>query len=986
MESIFIRELMTYVRAGQSFLYVNSREEGRVVQSVQRAGWLLMKPGARWPAKDDDKGREAAARLAEALNLAGEDPKQYEATQVLDARQLLRALDKLEGTRSDLASVAGKMDAAAALIRSVLDQRGYQTACWDIVGSWDGQNKQGGDASLVAAMEDVADRTRFSPRMLFVVKDCHLHLNSASVPSYRRAVRNLFETNELVKDKYTRHVIFLQPYWKPHEDVRHCFVRLDFPLPDDEAIGLAVADAQASLLDASKSQCDPELKVELVQSLRGLDTTNISTILSYCAAKYKGFAPEVPDEATGKKIRLASVVRGHRSRQLSTGQGLRILDPDDPELTMLGNLGGYENVRDLAERLIFCRSSKAQAFKLKTPSGFAVAGPPGTGKAQPLTSKVLTPKGWRTMGQLTAGDEVIGSRGEPVKVLGVFPQGKKRLFRVTFSDGAVVECCDEHLWLTETRNGRRDRLKGRNASSWKVRTTRQIMETITSADGQFNHYVPLVSPVRLDEDNDGAGGAYLLPPYLVGALLGNGGFTQTPARFSSTYAELVETIRPLLKDAGVDMNHLSKGDYSLVHDGQFANNYLHDWLRESGLLGKSSVEKWIPGEYLLDEEPEMRLNLLRGLMDTDGGVDDSNNAIYATSSPALRDGVVELVRSLGGIAVVRDRPKPRYTYRGEVREGHDAYRVYITMPPSLNPFHVSYKADKYKPRTKYLPRRQIVSVVDAGEDVPMQCIQVDAPDHLYVTDGYVLTHNTMAAKLFASWLGVPLVIINMGTIKEGVVGASEHNMAASLDTVWALGDCVVLFDEWDKQSGGIVGGASDGNTSLGMLSLVLDFASDPRRKAFLIFTMNRLHGPIESLRAGRISRFFYTPLPDAVDREEILTLKLVEQEASVPKDLGKVAADKMTEGLSGAELNEMVNEAVALAVVRCGAKTPSLEDFEMARRVVTPVTKLNKEEVLAMADFKDVAVSVNREKTQAKSVAQMTGPARRHIRFEPGQN
>lgn len=76
----------------------------------------------------------------------------------------------------------------------------------------------------------------------------------------------------------------------------------------------------------------------------------------------------------------------------------------------------------------------------------------GLGKAQPLDARLLTPDGWRKMGEIRVGDMVIGSDGKPTRVTGVYPQGEREVFRVTFSDGATTECCDEHLWAVEDRD------------------------------------------------------------------------------------------------------------------------------------------------------------------------------------------------------------------------------------------------------------------------------------------------------------------------------------------------------------------------------------------------------------------------------------------------------------------------------------------------------------------------------------------------------
>ena len=90
------------------------------------------------------------------------------------------------------------------------------------------------------------------------------------------------------------------------------------------------------------------------------------------------------------------------------------------------------------------------------------------GKAQPVDTPVLTPSGWRLMGELQAGDQVIGGDGHPVKVLGVFPQGRKQVYRVTSSDGAVTECCAEHLWTVRNHNTKNDK--------WQTRELSYLME------------------------------------------------------------------------------------------------------------------------------------------------------------------------------------------------------------------------------------------------------------------------------------------------------------------------------------------------------------------------------------------------------------------------------------------------------------------------------------------------------------------------------
>lgn len=112
-----------------------------------------------------------------------------------------------------------------------------------------------------------------------------------------------------------------------------------------------------------------------------------------------------------------------------------------------------------------------------------IISPMGTGKAQPLTSKVLTPDGFKTMGDMHIGSEVIGYDGKPHKVIGVFPQGIRPVYKLTFSDGSIVECDEEHLWQVKVNN------------SVKVITLREILSDVCNDE----YYVPKFNLINKTE-------------------------------------------------------------------------------------------------------------------------------------------------------------------------------------------------------------------------------------------------------------------------------------------------------------------------------------------------------------------------------------------------------------------------------------------------------------------------------------------------------
>ncbi|WP_245872874.1 SNF2-related protein [Deinococcus planocerae] len=349
----------------------------------------------------------------------------------------------------------------------------------------------------------------------------------------------------------------------------------------------------------------------------------------------------------------------------------------------------------------------------------------GLGKAQPLDAGVLTPSGWVRMGDLQVGDFVIGRDGRPTQVIGVYPQGERPIYHVTLTDGASVEVDEEHLWAVNTP------VRKRRGLPERVLTTARIMADLADAAGNLKHYVPMVEPVRFAERDLPVG------PYTLGALLGDGCL-----RYSVEVSSEDELVGSLSLPQGVSARPVERLSHKvstdrLVTEGRWTPNPLKDALRALGLHGLGSREKFIPTPYLLGSV-DQRLALLQGLLDTDGhaGV----VVEYTSVSEALARGVVELTQSLGGTARIR-RKRTTPTYRGERREGL-AWRVTLKLPPHLDPFRLPEKLAAYRRPTKYPPTRGIRRIEFVGVK-EAQCIAVAAPDHLYVTEEYIVTHNTL---------------------------------------------------------------------------------------------------------------------------------------------------------------------------------------------------------------------------------------------------
>src|SRR5262245_24331890 len=362
------------------------------------------------------------------------------------------------------------------------------------------------------------------------------------------------------------------------------------------------------------------------------------------------------------------------------------------------------------------------------------------GRAQPLGSRVLTPAGWRDIGGLKVGDAVVGSDGRPTPVLGVYPQGEKEVFRLTATDGASTLCCAEHLWSVKTPE---DMRRGKPR---RVLETRQMMGRLRRAH-QHRYGLPVLSGAVEFPERE-----VPLDPYALGLLLGDGCITgKTTPSFATRDVELVQAMAVGLGNS-VDVRHKGGVDYvlgnALGRRGSLPNP-VTVVLRDLGLCGTASATKFVPERYLFNAAA-VRHAVLQGLLDTDGGPVTQDGRTcriqYGTNSGQLRDAVVFLVRSLGGVAYWRTRTleskRPGFANGREVAHRADSYVIDIRLPPEYPPFRLPRKARKYGEAGGGRPARFIESIEPAGV-AETCCISVAAPDSLYVTDDFLLTHNTL---------------------------------------------------------------------------------------------------------------------------------------------------------------------------------------------------------------------------------------------------
>ena len=353
-------------------------------------------------------------------------------------------------------------------------------------------------------------------------------------------------------------------------------------------------------------------------------------------------------------------------------------------------------------------------------------GMPSAGKAQPMYSKVLTMDGWKSFKDIRIGDYIYGDDGEQHEVIGVYPQGKKSIYEITFTDGATCRCSDEHLWQYTT-----EKLIHNKSSFSYVKELKDILTDFKDNPQKQSKYIfPTNSCVKFPHRD------LKIPPYILGLLLGDGGFTNSTITFTNSEQDILDSIKEYseknymscVERTGTGCKQLSikKNEYATGKQ-----TVLKRFLSQYGLIGKHSKDKFIPIDYLLSDETQ-RLQLLAGIINTDGYVTD-NIRLTSVSKQLLTD-VICLCRSLGMRASV-----------GATRESvkvNPQYNITISLDQRIIPL----LSDKHKQKYTFNPNmsrrnRYIKTIKYVGEE-ECQCIYIDSDSHLYITDDYCVTHNT----------------------------------------------------------------------------------------------------------------------------------------------------------------------------------------------------------------------------------------------------
>ena len=374
------------------------------------------------------------------------------------------------------------------------------------------------------------------------------------------------------------------------------------------------------------------------------------------------------------------------------------------------------------------------------------------GYAQPNSEPILCKDGWKQIGDIKIGDLVYTPKGTLTKVLDIFPQGLRDIYEVEFLDGRKVRCDLNHLWQVRHGQGSKNKTEVLSVKELLIRKLVGKSNAPTK-DGlkeykAYRYKVLEIEPVQFEKKD------LKIHPYVLGCLLGDGSTNKCSVQLCSADQEIFDRV---LEYMGDDYEYGSKDQYTgnaswrynIKYKGrfdrennkdfknhQFGVNPLNRYIEEYNLHKSNCYSKFIPKDYLFSDF-EDRLDLLQGLMDTDGYINDRGYDIHFTTvSYQLAQDVAHLARSLGIGAVI--------TKFDKAQESHsDYYRVRLKRRFPL--FKLKRKLDRQNScNTKdYNKDVSIVSITKLDYQEESTCIYIEDEEHLYLTKDFIPTHNTL---------------------------------------------------------------------------------------------------------------------------------------------------------------------------------------------------------------------------------------------------
>ncbi len=355
--------------------------------------------------------------------------------------------------------------------------------------------------------------------------------------------------------------------------------------------------------------------------------------------------------------------------------------------------------------------------------------PPRHGKELAHSTPVLTQnRGWTTHGELVVGDKVFHPSGKAIEVVALADTEHEDDYVVSFSNGDPVRCHENHEWDVYDRRTRK----------WMVRSTHWLANTkltngvIGKRGGRYNIQIQNIEAVQYTEKE------LPIDPYYLGAWLGDGtkGCTSIVSHPDNT------AVFDRIESRGVKNSCETTHKTTTVIKRGFGHQNIGKKLQDLGIFR----DKFIPETYLRSSI-EQRIQLMAGLIDTDGHCDRTSRIRYTTTDNKLAETFFDLATGLGFRPNKRVVP-PHLTTSG-IQGTKDVH--VIGFQPTMD---IPCALERKSPKRLIKQRRvAITSVSFEPNGEKGRCIQVDSPDGLYLVGRQLIpTHNSeLASKTFPAW-------------------------------------------------------------------------------------------------------------------------------------------------------------------------------------------------------------------------------------------
>lgn len=345
--------------------------------------------------------------------------------------------------------------------------------------------------------------------------------------------------------------------------------------------------------------------------------------------------------------------------------------------------------------------------------------------AHPYSQKVFTPTGWKMWGDIKIGDELYGTYGNITKVIDIPYDKECDIYEIKLKDGRIIKASDEHLWKVDF-HGRKDPQILNTIELLKVYKRIRKVSSRNPRGIEYVCSIPKNSGIEYKES------ATKVDPYTFGLLLGDGCFRHESCYFTQ-----------LKEDLDVEAKYIP---YKIV---KWAGKYAYridipNWgsiIEGYGLKNKKSEDKFIPDEYKYNSR-KVRLNILKGIMDSDGTLDNMGRYVIALSSLRLIKDIMFICRSLGYNCSYTTK-KTGYKSNGIKKECLPSYCLTIFTRDNIS--NLKRKQKKYKEITNEYTinkelRTRITDIRFIGRE-KAKCVTVDSLDNCYLIGDFVTTHN-----------------------------------------------------------------------------------------------------------------------------------------------------------------------------------------------------------------------------------------------------